>query len=155
MGSGIWSAKYRGCVAMRFSSELELAEMYVIARSREEGLEDEGFGSSRPEFEIAIDADISNAGLGSTVRRVEEVLGVSDGGIRVVPTIEQAFGCIGADELGPVAGEEVGIREDVGPHDLTPDCDNDTDGVFLPELAENLLTRLRNWRGGLINLGAH
>ena len=100
---------------MRFSAELQLAEVYVIARSRKKGFEDEGFGSSGAEFEIAVDANVSDAGFGAAVGRIEEVLRIGDGGSSVNRAFQQALGCIGADELGPVAGEQVGVRKDVGP----------------------------------------
>src|SRR3569623_3235610 len=99
---------------MEFSAQLHLAEVYVIARSGEERLKDEGLGSSGSEFEISIDADISDAGLGAAAGRIEEMLRIGDGGVRVAWAAEQALGCIGAAQLGPVAGEQVGVRKDIG-----------------------------------------
>src|SRR5580658_4860347 len=88
-------------------AQFQLAEMEVVVRSREQRLEDEGLSSTGFELTVPVDADFAFAGLGAAGGHVEEVLRIGDGGRGVVSRSSEAFRGIGADELGPVAREQL------------------------------------------------
>ena len=64
----------------------------------------------------------------------------------------QALGRVGADQLGPIAGEQIGVGEEVGPDDLAAHGHHHADGMFVAQLREHLLARIHHGSGGLVHL---
>ena len=63
----------------------------------------------------------------------------------------EAFGGVGADELGPVAGKKLRVGEEIGPDDFAMNGDDDANGVLLAKLGENLFAGFHYGCGGFVD----
>ena len=136
------------------SFDLELADVNVEAGAGEQGFEREQVGAAGADFAVTVDADLAFGVFAAVGGSVEEALGVGDGSGFMCRTGRQAFGGVGADELGPVAREEFGVGEEIGPDDLAAHGDDDSNSVFLTEGGERLLAGLHEAGSLLIDFGA-
>src|ERR1017187_4840329 len=134
--------------------QLHLADVNVVAGTRQQGFENESLCASGLELAIAVDAYIAFAGFGAARGRIEKVLRISNrwGGVGVA--CGEGLGRVGAHQFGRIAGENVVVGKEIGPDNLTTNSDDDANCVFLTKLSQDLVARLHYRRSGLIDFFA-